>query len=705
MTGGATKRKETYCRICEAACGLVAEVDENGRVADLKPDGEHPISEGFACAKGTRFHRINRGSDRITSPKIRNQRGDLISVGWDEAYDRISRTVRPLLEEFGPHTLGFYVGNPLAFNSLGAVSLLGLINRVGTRNTYSAGSQDCNNKFAGSDILHGSPIIHPIPDFENTDLALLFGTNPAVSQSSFVHLEGGSTVLDGVVDRGGEVICVDPRETESARRWGNHVPIRPGTDVFLMLALLDELSDRYRSSDDEDGLGRLLEFASKFPVKKASEITGLPEERIRTLAEKLRTVDRAALHMSVGVNQGGHGTLSYLCLHALAYLTDNLDEEGGLLFHPLATRTARLLETFGWDDSDEQSRVGNFSSVLDTLPGGILSDEITTEGPQRIRAMIVAAGNPLKSIPGERDLADAFERLDCLIGVDTFENETARYADVLLPVPSWLERWDLAGTTMFFQKDSRLQMAGPVTDPPEGVRSEHRIYAELSNAVGRPLLGSRWLTGLLARAPLNTVLGSLSGWLGNVPGFPDHGAVPVPSPSAGDYLGQEPLNEGNRLCFWESALNQEVERVRQTAERFLSSERETSTREPETEEGFTLICRRRRLGHNSWIHNAGREDGETEAWLARKDLNRFNLESGDRIKIVSESDELTIPCAEKEGVPEGTVVVPHGLENTNVNALIPNGPERIEPTSGMSTMTGIDVQLEPVKTPPAQNDR
>lgn len=120
-------------------------------------------------------------------------------------------------KELNYHTLGLYFGNPLAFNTLGTVSLLGIVQSVDTLNVNSAGSQDFNNKFAGSKLLHGSPLVHPIPDFANTDLALLFGTNPVVSQSSFVHLEGGSRVLDEVDERGGEVICVDPRKTESAR--------------------------------------------------------------------------------------------------------------------------------------------------------------------------------------------------------------------------------------------------------------------------------------------------------------------------------------------------------------------------------------------------------------------------------------------------------------------------------------------------------
>jgi anaerobic selenocysteine-containing dehydrogenase len=331
-------------------------------------------------------------------------------------------------------------------------------------------------------------------------------------------------------------------------------------------------------------------------------------------------------------------------MHAIAYLSGNLYRKGGLLFHPLATGTAQLLDVFGWEESINESRIGDFTSVLETLPGGILSDEITSDGPESIRAMVVGAGGPITSIPGETELADAFNQLDYLISVDMFENKTARFADLILPAPTWLERWDVAGTTAFFQKDYRLQMAGPVTEPPEDVRSEHRIYAELGNAIGEPLLGNQWLTSFFARTPFNKILGTTADFLGNLPNMPDHGAMPVPSPSPGDYLHQKPLNPDNRLCFWDSTLNEEVKRVRRTVRRITESEENEKTKKRESDKDFTLICRRRRLGHNSWLHGAGRGDSdETEAWFAKEDFERFVLESGDHVRIISEDNELILP--------------------------------------------------------------
>src|SRR5690606_33497175 len=148
----------------------------------------------------------------------------------------------------------------------------------------SAGSQDCNNKFAAASILHGTPAIHPIPDFEHAELAVLFGTNPAVSQSSFVHLEGGATIFDRMQARGARLVWVDVRETESARRWGELVTIRPGTDVWLILALLGLFADRPYPREHVEGMDRLLALARSITPARAARVTGIGATQIRELA-------------------------------------------------------------------------------------------------------------------------------------------------------------------------------------------------------------------------------------------------------------------------------------------------------------------------------------------------------------------------------------------------------------------------------------
>jgi len=676
----------TFCRICEAACGLLADLDASGQPVRLRPDRQHPVSQGFVCAKGTRFLEVAEHPERLLFPLHRRADGGYERTTWDEAMAFVAQRLRPILERYGPHAVGIYFGNPLAFNTLGMLTMLGFMRALGTRNVFSAGSQDCNNKFAGSQIVHGSPLIHPLPDFEHADVAMLMGTNPAVSQASFVHLEGGSTVFDRIQQRGGKIIWIDPRYTESAQRWGEHIAIRPGTDIFLLLALLHALRERYHPDSRVEGLDTLLDLAAAYPIERAAALTGIAPARITDLVTTIGTARRATFHMSVGVNQGPFGTLCYIGLQALTYLTGHCDCQGGVLFHPLAVWAAEVARRGGLGTTPVRSRVGQLPSVLSSLPGGILADEILTPGPEQIRALIVVAGDPLTSIPGEARLRQALRQVECLICLDIFQNTTGREADLILPTTSWLERWDIATTTLLFQQTSMLQYACPIRAAPGTVRSEARILAEMSLVLGRPLFRSRALTRLWRFLTWDTGLAALStALLWPVRQlFRGTWGLPTPQPQPGHYLGRGPRTPGHRMRFWHSDLITEPVRLAAYA----------TTLQASPGAMFTLICRRRRLGHNSWLHGAV-HDGDTDgaAWLAPIDLAALGVPEGGEVLVQTTSATLRMPALSVIGVPQGIVVVPHGVPYMNVNALIPTGGAMLEPLSGQHRMTGIVVQV------------
>lgn len=655
----------TYCRICEAACGLLVDRDDRGEPVRIRPDRDHPVSAGFACAKGTRFLEIARHPGRLRAPMRRGSGGALEAQGWEAALGAIGAKLRAIRDQHGPHAIGVYYGNPIAFNMLGSVALLQFLRAIGSRNVYSAASQDCINKFAGSDLVHGSPVIHPIPDIDRAELAVMFGTNPMVSQSSFVHLEGGALAFDRLVKRGGDVVWIDPRRTESARRWGRHMAIRPGTDVWLILALLGLFADRRRAADPRvEGLDALLDVAERVSPERAAAITGIAAGEIRALADRIRAARSAALHMSVGVNHGPLGTLAYVALQALSFLSGNFDREGGSLFHPMAVWTARAFHFFGVGAEAWQSRIGSFASVLDQLPGAILADEIRTDGPDRVRALVVIAGDPLRSVPGEDRLREALGALDLLVTIDPFENETGKLAHWLLPTTTWLERFDLANAAAILQASSMLQSASPVSPPWGESRHEawilHRIARELGHA-GR--FDVARLLPLIERLPS----------LGR--------GAPFPRPAPGRYLGRGPRTPGHRVRFWGPALAAEVERLERVASALAAP-------------GFVLMSRRRRLGHNGWIHG-GVRDGDTEsaAWMAPADLAELGAPAGGRVEIRSDAGAIEIRALPQEDVRRGTVVVPHGLPDVNVNAIIPSGAVAAERISGQHWMTGIPISV------------
>ncbi len=682
--------RATFCRICEVACGLLADLDAGGKLVRLRPDRSHPISQGFCCAKGTQFIEVASHRHRLLHPLRRGSDGQYHHASWTEAMELISDRVRPILKQYGPHAVGIYFGNPLAFNTLGALTMLGFMRALGTRNVFTAGSQDCNNKFAGSQILHGSPLIHPIPDFAHADFALMLGTNPAISQSSFVHLEGGSRVFDQMQSRGARLVWVDPRFTESARRWGEHLPIRPGTDVFLLLALLYECRDLYRADMVSEGLDTLLACAEAYTPETAGLLCRIEPNRIRELARSIRQVRCATFHMSVGVNQGPFGTLSYIVLQALAYLTGHFDHKGGLVIHPVAVGLAEVGRWIGLARPRAGSRVGACQNVLFSLPAGIMADEILTSGPEQIRALIVVSGNPLKSVPGGERLQRALRTLDLLVSVDLFQNETGCEADIVLPATSWLERWDVANTTLMFQQAPLMQYAAAVQPAPGETRSEVRILADMSVAMGRPLWRQNAIAWLWARLRWDDLFTWISQCLSWSVLFRFRGVQGwlAPRPRPGRYRGRGPRTPGHRLRFWHTELDGEPERLQAYCETLQSSVHEFQP------SGFTLICRRRRLGHNSWLHGAvPKGEAEEEAWFAPQDLAALGLPSGGEVRLQTRVGSIHIRAVPVVDVAPGVVVVPHGLPHANINALIPSGGEMLEPLSGQHRLTGIPVRV------------
>lgn len=645
--------RRTYCRICEAACGLVVDVDADGQPIRLRPDRTHPVSRGYACAKGTRFLEVARHPARLLHPRVDGQ-----NVSWSAAIDAVANRLQPIRDRHGPHAIGVYFGNPMAFNALGLMTLMAFYKSLGTRNVFAAGSQDCNNKFAGARLVHGSAAIHPIPDFERAELAVVFGSNPYVSQSSFVHLPGGATVFDRLIQRGGDVVWVDPRRTESAARWGTHLAIRPGTDAWLLLGLLALVGHRAPEHDRVEGFAELYAAARRIEIGEVARRTGIAAREIHTLAERIAGARGAALHMSVGVNQGGFGTLAYVAMQALSFATGNFDSPGGSLVHPNAALLARIFRMVGID-TRTKSRIGGFTSTLDTMPGAILADEILEPGPERIRALVVIAGDPVRSVPGEARLREALDSLDHLVCIDMFENETGRRADISLPSTSWLERWDFASTTIALQAGGLVQIAGPVLPPPGETRNDGQILAELALA-----LGARHPLWRIARLPLDR-------WLPR-PRFGLQG----PGIRPGRWLRR------HRLCFFDATMRSEIERLRRTVV---------------DDDAFTLICRRRRLGHNTWLHG-GTRTGEPEsfAWMRTDDMAALGLHDGAPIELRTSAGSMRIPVRARDGIAPRTVVVPHGLADANVNALIPSGAAHVERWSGQHRMTGISVGVRPL---------
>ncbi|WP_142279666.1 molybdopterin-dependent oxidoreductase [Mycobacterium arosiense] len=229
-----TREVTTYCRICEPQCGLIATVTD-GRLVRVRGDHDHPHSQGFSCVKSQAAVDVAYDPDRVLHPLKRiGEPGNFQRVSWNDALDDIAIRLRHIQREHGKDALGLFVGNPPAFGYSAALGLAGFRSAMGIRWRYGVNAEDASSRMAANALLYGSVAIAPKPDLWRTRFALVIGANPLISHGSMVTEARFKDALDSIIDRGGRVLVVDPRRSETARRY-EHVAIRAGTDPYFLL--------------------------------------------------------------------------------------------------------------------------------------------------------------------------------------------------------------------------------------------------------------------------------------------------------------------------------------------------------------------------------------------------------------------------------------------------------------------------------------
>ncbi len=711
------EQRITYCRICEANCGMVATV-EDGRVTKLRPDRDHPLSQGYACPKGIAFPEVQEDPDRVLHPLRRKADGEFERVSWDDALADIGTRLRAVRDEHGGDSIGMYMGNPAAWSFGHTVWGKGLMDALGSPHYYSAGSQDVNNRFAASALLYGSPLTVPIPDVLRTDLLVMFGANPFVSNGSVLSIPRVRDRLRDIVRRGGRVVVVDPRRTETARDF-EHVPIRPDGDARLLLSLLhvifdEDLVDHEAVRERARDVGALARLAEGFEPESVEPWIGVPAERIRELARDIAAADGAALYGRTGSCLGRHGTLTAFLLDAVAAVTGNLDHPGGLVFGSSPLDLEGAIERNGMATyGARRSRIGGFPDVLGQMPATLMAPEIETPGDGQLRALIVTAGNPVQSVPDGAALERALPKLDLMVSVDFYVNETGRQADYVLPATTWLEREDVPAAFQQFFYRPFIQHTEAVVP----ARGEAREEWEIFDAIARELrvtpasipairhLGragirigpSRMIDLMLRTGPRGDRFGLRRGGLSlaRLKRAP-HG-IPLEDAWPTGVLSDRVRHEDNRVRLAPSEIVEEVQAL--------------GAEPPPGSNGLPLqlIGMRELRSHNSWMHNvpALMRGGRRHALrIHPKDAAARGLEDDAVARIRSEAGEVAVPVLVTDDMTPGVVALPHGwghkggwqLANSaggaNSNALMSASPESLERLAGMSHLNGVPVEVE-----------
>ena len=723
----------TFCRICEALCGLSVDV-ENNVVKDIRPDPDHVATRGFGCLKGLKQHKMYASPDRLAHPERRTG-STWERVSWDDALGGIGAKVRAIRDEHGPDAIAMYVGTAAGFSALHPIFAQGFMTGLGSKSVYSSATQDCANKFAVSRLMYGFPFTLPFPDVRRTNCLIIVGANPVVSKWSFLQVPNPTQHLREITERGGQVWVVDPRRTETAKATGTHVFIRPNTDVFFYLSFLHEVLatkrfDKRAIEQHMIGFDALHALVRDYAPERTSSVTRVSAETLRAMVRSFVNADGAALYCSTGVNMGSDGSICYWLQEVINAITGNLDRHGGTLvgrgvfdFPKMGKKSGTLLR-------NDRSRIGNLPSVNDAFPGGVLADEILTKGPKQVKALFVTGGNPLLTMPNSEKLKRAFASLELLVTLDIYKNETGSLAHYVLPATSPFERPDLPFLFPFalgLQAKPYLQATRALLEPTGEQRDEATIYLDLCKAAGVNLFGSRVaqhtfgamrsrsLPRFLKRGarggglPQETVLDLMLRAAGGG-GFSElmnhtHGVVRADHQPS-DFLGKRVLTDDGKVDLAPKALLEQAEKL---PARFA--------REETDRKRLKLISKRAITTHNSWTHNIAEfvdKDRTTNyLYIHPEDATRIGLTDGSLADVSTAAATVRIPVRILKDLMPGTVAIPHGwghqhatglsvakqTTGVNVNLLALDGPENLESVSGMAHLSGFNVDVEPAKGP------
>lgn len=728
-----TQTKHTFCRICEASCGLVAELDGN-RVVDLKPNKQHIGTDGFACMKGLNQHHMYDSPDRLQYPLKRV--GDRFErITWDQAYREIGAKLRAL-RAVSAESISMYVGTAAGFSLLHPIFAEGFMKGVGSHNVFSSSTQDCANRFAAATEMYGFPFTQPFVDLDHVRYMLIVGTNPVVSKWTFLQVAHPVKRLKEVLKRGGRIVVVDPRLTETAKVADTHHFIRPNTDVFFFLSFLHELFvqngvDRAHVSRYMRGLDEVEALARLWPAQRTAELTGVAADALRQIVADYIAAGASAIVTGTGLGMGRHGTLAQWLAEVINAVSGNLDRQGGVLLGEGLFDFAAYAKKNRLFQRLQRSRVGNFRELNGGFPGGILADEILKPGAQQIKALLVTGGNPLITMPNAARLRRALGELELLVVTDIYLNETASLAHYVLPATSPLERADLPFVFPLFlgmQSRSYIAATDAVVEPTGEQRDEATIYTQLARHAGVSLFGAKplqwimqlmlWLNAPRRRGrqpslPITLILdlvlraskiGRFRDLVRQPQGLPWRGG-----PKPGSYLGQRVVTDDGLVQLAPSLLIEQTARL----EAIFEEERASYARGE-----LRLISKRMHSTHNSWTQNIAEltngEMGQTNyLYMHPDDARAKGLDEKSAADVHSRTNTIRLPVKLLDTLMPGTVAIPHGwghqharglsvaskLGGANVNLLAADGPDAVESVSGMAHLTGIPVRVEPAAGP------
>ncbi len=704
------------CPLCEAACGL--EIATRGAdIVAITGDRADPASRGHICAKGAALAELQGDPDRLRRP-LKRVGNDWHELDWDEAFDLVAHRLKLTQRAYGNDAVGVFQGNPTVHNLGLLIHGQLFLRRLGTRNMYSSTSADQLPHMLSSLLMLGSQFLLPVPDIDHTDFFLALGANPLVSGGSLMTAPGMRRRLRELRERGGKLVVIDPRRSETARVADQHLFITPGSDALFLLALLHSLfaEGLAQPLTRVAGEAALRDLVEAYPPELVAPIVAIDAATIRELARSFASARTAVCYGRMGVSTQEFGGLCSWLINLVNIVTGNFDRRGGAMFATPAIDIGKLGARVGFAGSFARwhSRVRGLPEFGEELPAVTLAEEIETPGASQVRALITCAGNPVLSLPNGRRLDRALASLDFMVSIDFYLNETTRHASVILPPTSPLERdhYDLGLAAVSVRNVAKYSAA--LFPRAADQRHDWEIAVELAS---RMETNDRWwgkraghllrLAGM--RLPPRSVIalglrtGPYAGRLGRKLSL----AKLEANPHGVDLGPLEP-----RLADCLATPDKLIQLVPDPYAEDLARLRARlvdRAPSPGDELPLALIGRRHLRSDNSWLHNLpGLVTGKPRCTLLihPDDAAARELVSGDRAELRSRLGAITVPVEVSDEVMPGVVSLPHGWGHdrpgirlsvasahagVSVNDIIDE--DEVDLMSGNASFSGIRVEV------------
>jgi anaerobic selenocysteine-containing dehydrogenase len=704
-----TRTDYAQCMLCEAICGL--EVEHDGtRVHRIRGDAQDPFSRGHICPKGVALAEIQNDPDRLRHPLVK-QGGRFEAIDWEEALDLAARRIAEIQRRHGRDAVASYFGNPAAHSYSAILFYQLLMDAIGSRNRYSANSVDTLPRFLTSYELYGNQVQVPVPDLDRTDYFLMLGANPVVSNGSAMTAPDVAGRLRRLRERGGRLVVIDPRRTETADVADEHHFIRPGTDALFLAALLQVLLFEGLAKPGPllprlDGWDAVPGLVAPFPPERVAPATGISAEVTRRLARELAAAPTAVCYGRVGTCVQEFGTVATWLVDLVNVATGNLDRPGGWMFSTPAVDLPGVARRLGLGGSFDRwrSRVSGHPEFTGEFPVAALGEEIETPGEGQVRALLVLAGNPVLSLPNGGRLDRALAGLDFMVSIDIYLNETSRHAHLILPTTFGLEHAQYPVLFHAFAVRNLAHWSPAVLEKPPGLRHDWEVLVELADRIGR------------AKGGLEAVKGRLRGALGR--GLGARRVLDLLlrlGPRRLSLAKLERAPHGLDLGPLEPRLAKLMgrRRIRVAPPRFVADLVRLERRLEAPARALVLVSRRTLRSNNSWNHNAPRlVSGKDRCVLEMhpRDAAERGIRAGQRVALASRVGKVVVPVSVTDAVMPGVVSLPHGWGHDKAGARLRVAATRpgasvndvtddafVDALSGAASLSGVPVEVSPVE--------